>query len=103
MKAIHGTETGIATSSNSAYEIIKHKKDSHEYSDNSRRGQGQVIYDEVMCPPLPPANVGSGGYNMQSAPFPLPADPMPTISGDGKQNGVDDEVVYDVLHGDENQ
>ena len=108
MKTYHGPESGIATSSNSAYEIVKHQTDSQDYRGSSKRGvHQQVIYDEVISLPLPSAQVGTGGFNVKLVPshqrIPLPAEPVAIIHGDGKQNGVDEEIVYDVLPGDVDQ
>ena len=57
-----------------------------------------------VAPPLPLAQVGTGGFNVQLVPshrcIPLPAESVDIIHGDGKQNGVDVEIVYDHLHRD---
>ena len=80
------------------YETVKHKIEAQEHRDSSKRGVlQQVIYSEV----------GTRGFNVQLYPsqrrIPLPTEPVAIIHGDGKQNGVDEEMVYDVVHGDVDQ
>ena len=63
---------------------------------------------EGVTSPLPSTQVSPRCSGVMLVPssrihIPLPAEPVAIISGDGEQNEVDEEIVYDVLHGDVDQ
>ena len=99
-------ELQVATTSNIAYE---HKTESQEYRESSNKGELQVVNErEGVTSPLPSTQGGPRCSGVMLVPsshrhIPLPAEPVAIISGDGEQNGVDEEIVYDVLHGDVDQ
>ena len=115
MTTLHGPVRGIATSSNMAYQLVKHGTESQ-----GRRGGGggrgdlePVEYEEVVSPPPPPpplssAAVDAGGYDVPTIPSPhkytpLPAQPLASNGGgeeEGKGGG-EEEGVYEVLPGEQ--
>ena len=114
MTTLHGPVSGIATTSNMAYELVKHRA-----GPQGRRGRGRgkgelepVEYEEVVSSPPPPpplssATVGAGGYDVPTVPSPhkytpLPAQPLASNGGaGGGKGGGEEEGVYEVLPGEQ--
>ena len=114
MTKFHGPVSGIATSSNMAYDLVKNSA-----GPQGRRGGGggrgelePLQYDEVVSssppPPLSSAAVDAGGYDVPTIPSPhkytpLPAQPLASNGGgeeEGKGGGEEDGV-YEVLPGEQ--
>ena len=109
MTTLHGPVSDIATTSNMAYELVKHRA-----GQQGRRGRGggrgefeSVEYEEVVSPPpLSSAAVGAGGYEVPTVPSPhkytpLPAQPLASNGGGGGGKGGEEEGVYEVLPGEQ--
>ena len=112
MTTLHGPVSGITTTSNMAYELVKHRAEPQ-----GRRGRGggkgelePVEYEEVVSSPPPPplssATVGAGGYDVPTVPShkytPLPAQPLASNGGGGGgKGGGEEEGVYEVLPGEQ--
>ena len=113
MTTLHGPVRAITTTSNMAYQLVKHRTESQR-----RRGGGggrgelePLEYEEVVSPPPPPlssAAVDAGGYDVPTIPSPhkytpLPAQPLASNGGgeeEGKGGG-EEEGVYEVLSGEQ--
>ena len=109
MTTLHGPGSDITTTSNMAYELVKHRAG---LQGRRRWGGGRgelesVVYEEVVSspspspPPLSSAAVGAGGYEVQTVPSlhkytPLPAQPLASNGGGG---GGEEEGVYEVFPG----
>ena len=111
MTTLNKPVTGIATSSNMAYELVKRRAEAQ-----GGRGIGgrlePVEYEEIISlppPPPPSAPVGEGGYDVPSvlSPHkhtPLPAQPLASNGGGekgGRGVGEIEEGVYEVLPGEQ--
>ena len=106
MTILHGPVSDIATTSNMAYELVKHRA-----GPQGRRSRGElelVEYEEVVSPPpLSSAAVGAGGYEVPTVPSPhkytpLPAQPLASNGGGGGgKGGGEEEGVYEVLPGEQ--
>ena len=114
MTTLHGPVSGIATSSNMAYQLVKHSAGPQGRRQRGRRGELEPLeYEEVVSPPPPPpplssAAVDAGGYDVPTIPSPhkytpLPAQPLASNGGgeeEGKGGG-EEEGVYEVLPGEQ--
>ena len=108
MTTLHGPVSDITTTSNIAYELVKHRA-----GPQGRRGKGElepVEYEEVVSSPpsLSSVAVGAGGYEVPTVPSPhkhtpLPAQPLASNGGrgGGKGGGEEEEGVYEVLPGEQ--
>ena len=111
MTTLHGPVSGITTTSNMAYELVKHRAEPQ----GRRRGGGKgelepVEYEEVVSSPPPPplssAAVGAGVYEMPTVPSPhkhtpLRAQPLASNGGGGGGKGGGEEGVYEFLPGEQ--
>ena len=108
MTTLHGPVSAITTTSNMAYQLVKHRTESQ-----GRRGGGggrgelePVEYEEVVS--LSSTAVDAGGYDVPTIPSPhkytpLPAQPLASNGGgeeEGKEGG-EEEGVYEVLPGEQ--
>ena len=116
MTTLHEPVSGIATSSNMAYQLVKHRIESQGRRGGGGRGELEPVeyFDVVSPPPRPPlssAAVGAGGYDMPTIPSPHKYTPLPTQSlvshgshGGGEEEGKgggEEEGVYEVLPGEQ--
>ena len=113
MTTLHGPVSGIATSSNMAYDLVKHSTGPQGRRGGERRRELEPLeYDEVVSSPPPPplssAAVDAGGYDVPTIPSPhkytpLPAQPL-SSNGGGEEEGKgvgEEEGVYEVLPGEQ--
>ena len=115
MTTLHGPVSGITTTSNMAYQLVKHRAESQGRRGRGGGGRGEIEpleYDEVVSSPPPPplssAAVDAGGYDVTTIPSPhkyppLPAQPLASNGGgeeEGKGGG-EEEGVYEVLPGEQ--
>ena len=111
MTTLHGPVSGITTTSNMAYELVKHRAGPQGRRRGGGRGELEPVeYEEVVSspPPLSSAAVGAGGCEVPTVPSPhkhtpLPAQPLARNGGGGggKGGGEEEEGVYEVLPGEQ--
>ena len=113
MTTLHGPVSGIATTSNMAYQLVKQRTESHGKGGGGGRGELESVeYEEVVSflppPPLSSAAVDAGGYDVPTIPSPHKYTPLPSqplaSNGGGEEEGKgvgEEEGVYEVLPGEQ--